>query len=167
MAAPTYPRMPRARRPWRLLSLAVGAGLLSAQAVAGPAPVPVSPPAPAPIQAVAALTADEGVVPDEDRGCSAGAIADIRLPAVTQVDEIVVILRDGSPLDGAAELRVDAGAFDRVMHIRDTSKTLSFTPALSSSELRITLEPVLSQPSACVDRIELRQAGVAVATVVP
>jgi hypothetical protein len=76
-----------------------------------------------------------------------------------------VVLADGA--SGAAEIAVDAGTFDRVLHIRGASQTLGFSPALTSTDFRVTLEPVLGEASACVERIELRHAGVTVATVVP
>jgi hypothetical protein len=50
--------------------------------------------------------------------CSAAAIADVRLPAPVAVDEIRVVVADRSPAASAASVRVDAGAFDRILRLR-------------------------------------------------
>jgi hypothetical protein len=99
--------------------------------------------------------------------CTPAAIADVRLPTPVPVDEIRVIVADGSPLSGAAQVTVDAGDFDRVLHVRGASHGLTFYPALTSAEFRVSLAPVFTAGAVCIERIELRRAGAPVATVVP
>lgn len=106
---------------------------------------------------------------DEAPRCTPAAIADVVLAAPVPVDEIRVVVADHSPEAGAAEVTVEAGgALDRVVHVRGSSQGLSFSPALTARAFRVSLLPDLAAPrDACVDRIELRRAGAAVATIVP
>jgi hypothetical protein len=101
--------------------------------------------------------------------CTPAAIADIVLAAPVPIDEIRVVVADDSPEAGAAEVTLAAGdAADRVVHVRGSSQGLSFTPALTARAFRVSLLPDLAAArDACVDRIELRRAGAAVATIVP
>jgi hypothetical protein len=125
------------------------AALASAHAVASPA-------GPAP-----------SLAPPTPPRCSPAAIADVRLPFPVGVDEIHVIVSESSPATSAAEVTVDAGAFDRVLHVRGGSHALTFHPALTSAEFRVSLDPVFTAGSPCIERIELRRGGAAIATVVP
>jgi len=102
--------------------------------------------------------------------CTPAAIADVVLAAPVPVDEIRVVVADGSPAAGAAEVTLEASgdAADRVVHILGASQGLSFSPALTSRAFRVSLLPDLSAArDACVDRIELRRGGAPVATIVP
>lgn len=100
--------------------------------------------------------------------CTQAAIADIVLGAAVQVDEIRVIVAEGSPESGAAEVVVEGGRADRVLRVYGGSHDLKFFPALTSSAFRVSLSPVLeASRDACVDRIELRRGGAPIATVVP
>ncbi len=101
--------------------------------------------------------------------CTPAAIADVVLAAPVPVDEIRVVVADGSPAAGAAEVTLEAGdAADRVVHIVGASQGLSFSPALTSRAFRVSLLPDLSAAhDACVDRIELRRGGAPVATIIP
>lgn len=104
-----------------------------------------------------------------EHGCVPAAIADVKLPAEVEVDEIRVIVKGSSPDAGAATVRVDGGLFDRVVRVRGSmSKILKFSPALSSQAFRVSLSPVLAaERDACVERIELVRSGLPVATVRP
>ena len=108
-----------------------------------------------------------GVGDGTDR-CTPAAIADILLAAPVPVDEILVVVRDDSPASGAAEVIVASDRSDRVLRVRGGSHRLAFHPALTASSFRVSLLPSFeSKASPCVDRIELRRGGSAVATVVP
>ena len=105
--------------------------------------------------------------PGADR-CTPAAIADVLLAAPVPVDEILVVVRDGSPASAAAEVTVAAERSDRVLRVRGGSHRLAFYPALTASSFRVSLLPSFEAgASPCVDRIELRRGGSAVATVVP
>jgi hypothetical protein len=114
---------------------------------------------------------DPGTGPRHAADCAAAAIADIELAQPEPVDEIQVFVRDGSSTLGAAEVTVASGrpeTFDRVLRVRGASHGLMFYPALTSSSFRVSLLPALEAPGlVCVDRIELRRAGHAVATITP
>ena len=100
--------------------------------------------------------------------CVPAAIADVVLSAPTSVDEIRVVVAEGSPEAGAAEVVVEAGRADRVVHVQGGSHDLQFFPAMTASAFRVSLSPVFGAASdACVDRIELYRGGAPVATVVP
>ncbi|HEU5057771.1 MAG TPA: hypothetical protein VFU21_14670 [Kofleriaceae bacterium] len=101
--------------------------------------------------------------------CTQAAIADVVLAAPVPIDEIRVVVAEGSPEAGAAEVMVEvSGGSDRVVHVRGGSRGLSFSPALTSQAFRVSLLPDLAAArDACVDRIELRRRGAPVATVVP
>jgi hypothetical protein len=101
--------------------------------------------------------------------CSSAAITDIHLPGPVPVDEIRVVVAETAGPTAAARVTVDSGAFDRVVRVNGgLSHGLKFTPALTSAVFRVSLDPTFeSAPSPCIERIELRRAGAAVATVVP
>lgn len=101
--------------------------------------------------------------------CTPAAIADVILAQPVPIDEIRVVVSAGSPAAGAAEVTVEVGdAGDRVLHVQGGSRGLSFAPALTSRAFRVSLLPDLASSSdACVDRIELRRGGAAVATILP
>jgi hypothetical protein len=101
--------------------------------------------------------------------CTPAAIADVILAHPVPIDEIRVVVSAGSPAAGAAEVTVEIGdAGDRVLHVQGGSRGLSFSPALTSRAFRVSLLPDLaSARDACVDRIELRRGGAAVATILP
>lgn len=100
--------------------------------------------------------------------CTQAAIADVVLAAPVPVDEIRVLVAAGSPESGAAEVTLEVGAADRVVHVSGGSRGLSFSPPLTARSFRVSLFPDLAAArDACVDRIELRRAGTAVATIVP
>lgn len=100
--------------------------------------------------------------------CTPAAIADVILAAPVPVDEIRVVVAPGSPEAGGAEVTLEVGSTDRVVHVQGGSRGLSFTPAITSSAFRVSLLPDLAAArDACVDRIELRRAGAPVATIVP
>jgi hypothetical protein len=101
--------------------------------------------------------------------CTPAAIADVILAQPVPIDEIRVVVSAGSPEAGAAEVTVEVGdAGDRVLHVQGGSRGLSFSPALTSRAFRVSLLPDLASPrDACVDRIELRRGGAAVATILP
>jgi hypothetical protein len=106
--------------------------------------------------------------PGNPADCAAAAIADIELAQPEPVDEIQVFVRDGSSSLGAADVTVASDRFDRVLRVRGGSHGLTFYPALTSSAFRVSLLPALEEPGlVCVDRIELRRAGHAVATITP
>jgi hypothetical protein len=97
--------------------------------------------------------------------CTQAAITDVVLAAPVPVDEIRVLVAPGDP-DGAAEVTLEVGSADRVVHVSGTSRGLSFSPPLTARSFRVSLFPDLSASrDACVDRIELRRAGAPVATV--
>ena len=100
---------------------------------------------------------------------SYASIADVILAQPVPIDEIRVVVSAGSPEAGAAEVTVEIGdAGDRVLHVQGGSRGLSFSPALTSRAFRVSLLPDLaSARDACVDRIELRRGGAAVATILP
>lgn len=137
-----------------LAAFAALAALASAHAVAGPATAvrPLPAPRVAPLPPGAA--------------CTPAAIADIRLPVAVPVDEIHVVVAGASPR-AAARVTVDAGGFDRVLHVAGASHGLSFSPALWSAEFRVSLDPIFTADAPCIERIELRRGGAPVATVVP
>lgn len=125
--------------------------------------------APSALAGPRAQQAASAPAPAEAPSCVPAAIADIRLPSAVEVDEIRVIVTDGSPDAGAATVRIDGGPFDRVVRVRGSmSKILKFSPALSSQAFRVSLSPVLAaERDACVERIELVRSGLPVATVRP
>ena len=106
---------------------------------------------------------------DEDHSaCTPAAMTDLRFRSPVPIDEIRVVLAQGSPEGGASEIVVDAGFADRVMTVGQSSQSLSFFPALTGHEFRIWMGPVLeASDSACIDRIELLRAGQPVASFDP
>ncbi len=97
--------------------------------------------------------------------CTQAAIADVVLAAPVPVDEIRVLVAGTS---GAAEVTLEVGSTDRVVHVNGGSRGLSFWPPLTAQSFRVSLFPDLAAArDACVDRIELRRAGTPVATIVP
>jgi hypothetical protein len=101
--------------------------------------------------------------------CAPAHIQDIRLPIPMAVDEVRVVVANHSPPSGAANVRVDAGQYDRVMQIHgQVSKTLQFHPALAGTVFHVSLDPVFEAPhAACIERVELVRRGVKVATIRP
>lgn len=110
----------------------------------------------------------DGAAPAPAPRCVPAAIADVVLSGPASVDEIRVVVAEGSPEAGAAEVVVETGRTDRVVHVRGGSHGLQFFPAMTASAFRVSLSPVFGAAGdACVDRIELRRGGAPVATVVP
>jgi hypothetical protein len=100
--------------------------------------------------------------------CTQAAIADVVLAAPVPVDEIRVLVAAGSPDAGAAEVTLEVGSADRVVHVIGGSRGVSFWPPLTARSFRVSLLPDFAAArDACVDRIELRRAGAPVATIVP
>src|SRR6185503_19735721 len=98
--------------------------------------------------------------------CTQAAIADVVLAAPVPVDEIRVLVVGSSP--GVAEVTLEVGSADRVLHVNGGSRALTFWPPLTARTFRVSLFPDLAASrDACVDRIELRRAGTPVATIVP
>ncbi len=96
--------------------------------------------------------------------CTQAAITDVVLAAPVPVDEIRVLVAAGD--EGAAEVTLEVGSADRVVHVLGGSRGLSFSPPLTARTFRVSLFPDLAASrDACVDRIELRRAGAPVATV--
>lgn len=100
--------------------------------------------------------------------CTPAAIADVLLSRPVPIDEIRVVVAEGSPAGGAAEVVLESGTTDRVLRVRGGSHDLKFFPAVTSAAFRVSLSPVFeADRDACVSRIELRRGGAAVATVIP
>src|SRR5690349_18008217 len=113
-------------------------------------------------------TGGDGAAPAPAPRCVPAAIADVVLSAPTSVDEIRVVVAELTPEAGAAEVVVEAGRADRVVHVQGGSHDLQFFPAMTASAFRVSLSPVFGAAGdACVDRIELYRGGAPVATVVP
>jgi len=117
----------------------------------------------------ASADADPDVVPaGPAQECAQAAIADIRLPRLGSIDEIVVQVADNSPELGAARITVEADEFYRALNVHGGSHGLAFSTPLVSAEFRVILDPTLSAPApACVESIELRSRGRLVAAVRP
>ena len=107
--------------------------------------------------------------PPRPRSCTPAAIEDIRLPFPVTVDEVRVVVADHSPPSGATTVRVDAGAFDRVVRVHGPlSQRLTFEPGLAGQVFHVSLDPVFEAPTtACIERVELVRRGVALAVVEP
>ena len=134
-----------------LAARAIGLAVVMAAAAAGAQPRP---------------RGDEASPPSPSPPCVPAGIADVALGAPAAVDEIRVVVAEGSPEGGAAEVVVEGGRGDRVLHIRGGSHALQFFPALRGTDLRVSLSPVFGAASdACVERVELRRGGAPVATV--
>jgi hypothetical protein len=101
--------------------------------------------------------------------CPQADIRDVQLDGPAAIDGIRVVVSRRSPVGGAVDVRVDDGRSDRVIHVRGAiSKQLSFSPALTASDLQVSLDPVFAAPrGACVDRIELLAGDTPIATVRP
>ncbi|HUS67944.1 MAG TPA: hypothetical protein VMZ28_25595 [Kofleriaceae bacterium] len=113
-------------------------------------------------------TGGDAAAPAPAPRCVPAAIADVVLGGPVAVDEIRVVVAEGSPEAGAAEVVVESGRADRVVHVLGGSHDLQFFPAMTASAFRVSLSPVFGAGGdACVDRIELRRGGAPVATVVP
>ena len=124
-----------------------------------------TPPAVAPPSTVAAM--QPFVDPSVPR-CTPAAIRDLRFPVPIPVDEIQVVVRTGSPVHGAALVRLESASADRIVRVGAASKRLSFRPAIVSASFTVSLDPVLTAATdACIERVELRSAGARIATVVP
>jgi hypothetical protein len=121
------------------------------------------------VAALALLAGPAGAsAPGKAPRCTPAAIRDVVLAAPVPVDEIRVVVADGSPEAGAAEVTLEVGAADRVVHVQGGSQGLSFTPPLTARSFRVSLLPNFAAPrDACVDRIELFGAGSHVATILP
>ncbi len=101
--------------------------------------------------------------------CSPGHVEEVKLPGPVPIDEIRVDVSRLSPRNGASNVYVWDGRFTRVVRIRgQLSQRLAFSPPIMSDRLHVSVEPVFSaKRTACVDRVELRVAGAAVAHVTP
>jgi len=101
--------------------------------------------------------------------CTPGHVEVVRLAKAMPIDEIRVDVSRLSPSHGATNVYVWDGRFMRVLRIRgQASQRLSFSPPINSDRLHVSLEPVYTAPTnACVDRVELRVKGTAVAEVTP
>jgi hypothetical protein len=113
-------------------------------------------------------TGPKGAAAPARARCVPAAIADVVLGGPVRIDEIRVVVAEGSPESGAAEVVVQGERADRVLRVQGGSHDLKFFPALTSSAFRVSLSPVFAAArDACVDRIELRRGGTAIVTVVP
>lgn len=116
--------------------------------------------------------------PGVDRArCVTLAATTVELAEPAVIDRIVVEVADHSPEDGAADVRVQAGASDRVVHIWGAmSRSLEFSPPLAGQRVAIAVAPVSgmdavaaadSSAGACVQRIKLMHRGAVVSEVAP
>jgi hypothetical protein len=144
---------------------------VAAPPAASPQPAASPPTAASPRPAAAPPTAASPALPPSEaarRGspCAIAAIKDVRLPSAVPIDEIRVVI-DERASTGVSQVTVDAAGFDRVLRVAGTSHGLSFHPALTSAEFRVTVDPDLASSEAvCVRRVELVRAGIPIATVV-
>lgn len=105
----------------------------------------------------------------QQTACVPELVEEVLLPGPTPIDEIRVDVARYSPAQGAVNVFVWDGTSTRVLRIRGgASQRLSFSPPITSERLHVSVEPVYTAPSsACVDRVELRNAGNPVVAVLP
>jgi hypothetical protein len=97
--------------------------------------------------------------------CTGAAARDVHLGDPTRVDRFVVDLgRQAS--SGVTRVRVRAGGFERVLHVTGAgARGLRFHPALEAETFTVTVEPLDSEPGACLERVTLFEGSTRVAVV--